>query len=299
MSATTTASHAPGASVPGAPPASEEGRRRWSPWKGLAGLLLIAYGLLSVYPFLWMVSGAFKDEREVISSGSLIPQNPTLDTLSDTWSRLDFGTYALNSVTVSLVSLAMILAIFPLAGYAFSVLRFPGRLPLYYLFVAIFFVPGVTTLLPLILVQSDLGLLGSHLGLELAFANGAAPLAIMVFKTFYDTIPRELRESARMDGCSEIGVHFRIYLPLAKPAVATVAVIFFVSVWNEYIVSGVSLSDPEKYTLPLGLQQLLSDNVVQWNQVMAGSLLVVVPVIVVFVVLRRFFVSGIQGAVKG
>lgn len=298
MSATTTASATPGAKAPGGPPAGEE-RRRWSPWKGVAGLLLIAYGLISVYPFLWMVSGAFKDEREVISSGSLIPQNPTLDTLADTWSRLDFASYALNSVTVSGVSLVMILAIYPLAGYAFSVLRFPGRLPLYYLFVAIFFVPGVTTLLPLILVQSDLGLLGSHLGLELAFANGAAPLAIMVFKTFYDTIPRELRESARMDGCSELGVHFRIYLPLAKPAVATVAVIFFVSVWNEYIVSGVSLSDPSRYTLPLGLQQLLSDNVVQWNQVMAGSLLVVVPVIVVFVVLRRFFVSGIQGAVKG
>lgn len=298
MSATFSSSRAPGAEAPGAAP-SEEGRRRWSPWKGVAGLLLVAYGLISVYPFLWMVSGAFKDEREVISSGSLIPQNPTLDTLTDTWNRLDFAAYALNSATVSAVSLLMILAIYPLAGYAFSVLRFPGRLPLYYLFVAIFFVPGVTTLLPLILVQSDLGLLGSHLGLELAFANGAAPLAIMVFKTFYDTIPRELRESARMDGCSELGVHFRIYLPLAKPAVATVAVIFFVSVWNEYIVSGVSLSDPERYTLPLGLQQLLSDNVVQWNQVMAGSLLVVVPVIVVFVVLRRFFVSGIQGAVKG
>lgn len=272
---------------------------RWRPWRGIAGLLLIAYGLISVYPFLWMVSGAFKDEREVISSGSLIPSNPTLDTLSDTWSRLDFASYALNSVTVTGVSLVMIMVIFPLAGYAFSVLRFPGRLPLYYMFIAIFFVPGVTTLLPLILVQNDLGLLGTHLGLELAFANGAAPLAIMIFKTFYDTIPGELRESARMDGCSEIGVHFRIYLPLAKPAAATVAVLFFVSVWNEYIVSGVSLSEPERFTLPLGLQQLLSDNVVQWNQVMAGSLLVVVPVIVVFVVLRRFFVSGIQGAVKG
>jgi multiple sugar transport system permease protein len=273
--------------------------RRWSPLRGAAGLLLVAYGLISVYPFLWMVSGAFKDEREVISSGSLIPEHPTLDTLSDTFGKLDFGTYALNSVIVTGVSLLMILAIYPLAGYAFSVLRFPGRLPLYYLFVAIFFVPGVTTLLPLILVQSELGVLGSHLGLELAFANGAAPLAIMVFKTFYDTIPRELREAARIDGCGELGIHFRIYLPLAKPAVATVAVIFFVSVWNEYIVSGVSLTDPSRYTLPLGLQQLLSDNVVQWNQVMAGSLLVVVPVIAVFVVLRRFFVSGIQGAVKG
>lgn len=277
----------------------EKARRRWRPWRGLAGLLLIAYGLISVYPFAWMVSGAFKDEREVISSGSLIPKNPTLDTLTDTWNKLDFASYALNSVTVTLVTLLMVLAIYPLAGYAFSVLRFPGRLPLYYMFVAIFFVPGVTTLLPLILVQNDLGVLGTHLGLELAFANGAAPLGIMIFKTYYDTIPRELRESARMDGCSEIGIHFRIYLPLAKPAVATVAVIFFVAVWNEYIVTGVSLSDPSRYTLPLGLQQLLSDNVVQWNQVMAGSLLVVVPVIAVFIVLRRFFISGIQGAVKG
>ncbi|MBT2395381.1 carbohydrate ABC transporter permease [Streptomyces sp. ISL-100] len=285
--------------TPTAPVASDvRDHRRRRLWRLLAGTLMALYGIVSVYPFLWMVSGAFKDEREVIASGSLIPEHPTLGTLRDTFVLLNVGDYVLNSLVVTVGSLLLILVIYPLAGYAFSVLRFPGRRALYAMFIAIFFVPGVTTLLPLILTMDQLGLLGTHLGLQLAFANGSAPLAIMLFKTYYDTIPRELRDSARMDGCGEVALHFRIYLPLAKPAIATVAVINFVAIWNEYIVSGVSLSDPSTFTLPLGLQRLLSQNVVEWNQVMAASLLVVIPVIVVFVVLRRFFVSGIQGAVK-
>ncbi len=296
VDATTTASGSP----PALPRRARSARlRALSPWRIAAALALGLYAVISVYPFAWMISGAFKNERDVLASPTIIPQHPTLDTLRETWDRLDFGQYFLNSVIVTGVSLLLILVLYPLAGYAFSVLRFPGRKLFFYLFIAILFVPGITSLLPLILVQNELGLLGTHLGLELAFANGAAPLAIVLFKTYYDTIPIELRDSARMDGCSELGLHFRIYLPLAKPAVATVAVLNFVAIWNEYVVTGVSLSDPSSFTLPLGLQHTLTDNVVQWNQVMSASLLVVVPVIVVFAFLRKFFVSGIQGAVKG
>lgn len=261
-------------------------------------LLLLAYAAISIYPFAWMASGAFKNSREVLSSASIIPARPTFETLRETWSQLDFSRYLINSLILSVGSVVLIMFIYPMAGYALSALRFRGRSAIFVMFIAILFVPGITTLLPLVLLLQKLHLLNSYLGLGLAFANGAAPLAIVIFKTFYDSIPRELREAALLDGCGEFSVHFRIYLPLAKPAVATVAVFNLVAFWNEYIVSSVSLSDPDKYTLPLGLQHMLSGNVVQWNQVMAGSLLLVLPVIVIFVLLQRYFVSAIQGAVK-
>ena len=266
--------------------------------RGLAVSLLVFYGLLSVYPFLWMVSGAFKDVQEVTSSGSLLPQRPTLQTLIDTWSTLDFALFLRNSVVLTGISLILIVIVYSLAGYALSVMTFPGRRLVFAGFLAILFVPGVTTLLPLVLLFYELGLLNSWTGLALAFANGAAPLAILIFKSLYDSIPREIHEAARIDGASEFRIYWRLYLPLARPAIITVLVLNFVSIWNEYVLTAVVLSDPEKYSLPLGLQNLLSTNVVRWNDVMAGSLLLVVPVIFVFVLLQRYFVSSITGAVK-
>ncbi|MGI8880004.1 MAG: carbohydrate ABC transporter permease [Jatrophihabitans sp.] len=262
-------------------------------------VVLVGYALLSAYPFLWMVSGSFKNQREVLSSGRIVPKDPTLRTLADTWSKLDFARYLTNSILVTTGTVALILVVYPMAGYAFSVLRFPGRRVLFAGFGAILFVPGVTTLLPLVLLTQKLHLLGSWTGLGLAFANGAGPLAILIFKTFYDSIPTELREAALIDGAGELRIHFGIYLPLARPAVAAVAVLNFVAIWNEYVLSSVSLTDPAKFTLPLGLQNLLSTNVVQWNQVMAGAMLLVLPIIIVFVALQRYFVSAIQGAIKG
>lgn len=281
------------------PPLSILGPRTLRPAKVVAAVVLAAYAVISLYPFAWMVSGAFKNARDVLASGSIIPAHPTLQTLRQTLEQLPFATYFANSVKVTGLSLLLILIVYPLAGYAFSTLRFPLRRPLYGIFLLVLFVPSITTLLPLVLLENRLGILGTHLGLVLAFTNGAGPIAVMLLKNYYDTIPTELRESAIIDGCGELRIHFRIYLPLARPALATVGVLNFVAIWNEYILTSVSLNRPSTFTLPLGLQQLLSANVVQWNQVMAGALLLTAPVIVVFLALQRLFIAGVQGAVKG
>lgn len=264
-----------------------------------AAIVLLLYGLFSVYPLLLMVSGALKDEIEVLQSASLIPERPTLDTLVTTWQRLDFPVYFGNSLWVATASIVLILAIFPMASYAFAVLRFPLRRILYVGFLAALFVPGITVLLPVVVLNQRLGLLGSHWSVIFPIVNGAGPFAILLFTTYFRSIPIELREAAIVDGASEWTIFRRVYCPLARPAFITIAVLNFVAIWNEYVLPSVSLNDRAQFTLPLGLQDLLSTTVVEWNTVMAGALFLVIPTIVIFVLLQRYFIAGLQGALKG
>ncbi|MFD5724936.1 carbohydrate ABC transporter permease [Streptomyces sp. NPDC058368] len=265
----------------------------------LVGGLLALYGVISVYPFLWMVSAAFKDQVEVIRSGHLIPDHPTFQTLADTWNQLHFFSYFLNSLSVTLLTVVLTLVVYASAGYAFAVLDFPGRGALQKLFVALLFVPGVTVMLPIVLLENKLGILGTHMGLVLPFVNGGAPLSVLLMTGAFSAVPKELRESARVDGANEFRIFTRIYLPLTRPALITVALITAIPTWNEYLLTRVSLNDESTFTLPLGLQTLASQNVPHYNNLMAGALIVVIPVTALFLCLQRYFVNGLVGAVKG
>lgn len=265
----------------------------------LVAVLLTLYGVISLYPFLWMVSAAFKDQIEVVRGGHLIPHHPTLDTLTNTWNQLHFFRYFMNSLEVTLLTVVLTLVVYAAAGYAFAVLDFPGRGALQKLFVALLFVPGVTVMLPIVLLENKMGILGTHMGLVLPFVNGGAPLSVLLMTGAFATVPKELRESARVDGANEFHIFTRIYLPLTRPALITVALITAIPTWNEYLLTRVSLNDPNTYTLPLGLQTLASENVPHYNNLMAGALIVVVPVILLFLALQRYFVNGLVGAVKG
>jgi len=263
------------------------------------GILVALYILISSYPFVLMLSGSLKSRQEVIANPWPWPREFTLDTLRETWKTLNFGTYLLNSVVIAGGTCALALVLFPLAAYAFAVLRFPLRRTLFSVFIASIFVPGVTVLLPVVLLDFRLGLLGSPWAVILPLTNGAAPVAILLLKAAFDAIPRYLRESAILDGCSEWSIYWRIYLPLARSGLVTIALLNFVASWNEYVLPSVTNDDPSLYPLPVGLQNLVSTSVVQWNQVMAGSLLLGLPVILVFLALQRYFINGLQGSIKG
>ncbi len=262
-------------------------------------LPLAGYAIISLYPFAWMVSAAFKNSIEVRNGGHLIPHQPTLHTLVETWSRLHFFQYFTNSLLITGGTVLGVLVLYSLAAYAFAVLEFPGRKWLYRMFVLLLFVPPVTVLLPVVLIENQLGLLGGRFGLILPIINGSAPLAVLLLTTAFSAIPGAIRESARIDGASEWRIFWRLYLPLARPSLITIGLLTVVPTWNEYVLSRVSLSNPDRYTLPLGLQNLLSSNVPQYNQLMAASLITVLPIVALFLVLQRYFVNGIVGAVKG
>lgn len=267
--------------------------------KVVIGVLLAVYGLVSLYPFLWMISAAFKNNIEVVRGGHLIPHSPTLHTLTSTWNQLHFFRYFVNSLEVTALTVVLTLVVYAAAGYAFAVLDFPGRGILQKLFISLLFVPGVTVMLPIVLLENKLHLLGTHMGLVLPFVNGGAPLSILLMTGAFSAVPKELRESARVDGANEFHVFTRIYLPLTRPALITVALITAIPTWNEYLLTRVSLNNPSSYTLPLGLQTLSSENVPHYNEMMAGALIVVVPVVLLFLSLQRYFVNGLVGAVKG
>ncbi|GAA2620846.1 carbohydrate ABC transporter permease [Dactylosporangium fulvum] len=292
----------PNAVAPATGRAAAPARTGWSLPGVLAritvGVLLLLYAAISLYPFLWMVSAAFKDQFEVVRGGNIIPRHPTLHTLTETWNELHFFDYFLNSLKVTGLTVLLVLVIYAAAGYAFSVLRFPGRKALYRLFMVLLFVPGVTVLLPVVLLENKLGLLGNHWGLILPFVNGSAPLSILMMTNAFDAIPSELREAARVDGAGELRIFTTIYLPLSRPVLITIAVLTAIPTWNEYLLTRVSLNDPGAFTLPIALQNLQSGAVQHYNVLMAGALIVVIPVIILFVAAQRYFVNGLMGAVK-
>ncbi|MFC6016492.1 carbohydrate ABC transporter permease [Plantactinospora solaniradicis] len=286
-----------------APTRAPKRARRWPLQVVIArtvvALLLAGYAVVSLYPFLWMVSAAFKTQQEVIAGGHLVPRDPTLGTLVDTWNRLHFFDYFVNSLQVTVATTVGVVVIYSAASYAFAVLHFPGRVALYRLFVALLFVPGVVTLLPVVLLENRLAILGTHLGLVLPFINGTAPFAVLLLTNAFRAVPAELRDSARVDGAGELRIFARVYLPLARPALVTIALLTAIPTWNEYLLTRVSLNDPATYTLPIALQALKSSQVVQYNSLMAGALIVVIPVIIGFLAAQRYFVNGLTGAIKG
>ena len=270
-------------------------------------LLLIAYSILSLYPFLWMLSSSFKSNNEVTSSISLIPQNFRWDIIISVWQQLEFWKYVLNSFLISTVVVVGVVLLYSLAGYGFSKTTFWGRDILFLCFVGIMLVPGVTVLIPLVQLLKGIGLIGpdstqftAYAAVILPTVNGGGPLALFLFRNYFNSIPNELRDAARVDGCREWGIFARVFFPLALPVIVTVATLNFISSWNAYILPAVILNNSSWYTLPLQLQYLDQQSVIQWNVRMAGSLITTIPLIIGFLLFQRYYIKGITaGAVKG
>lgn len=275
--------------------------------KGFYYVALTGYLLISLYPFLWMASASVRSNTEVLTNPSLIPHQVHFDIIVDVWNRLNFWKYFINSVVISVGVVLGIVFIYSLAGYGFAKTNFWGRERFYLLFVGLLVIPQVTILVPLIQELKALGFIGrdasrlsTYLGLMLPMINGGGPFAVFLFRSYFASLPDELRDAARIDGCSEWEVYLQIFLPLALPAVATVAILNFISSWNAYIFPSVALNNPDWFTLPLQLRFIDLQTITQWNVRMAGALISVVPVIIAFLFFQRYFIRGLTaGAVKG
>ncbi|MAS38054.1 MAG: ABC transporter permease [Anaerolineaceae bacterium] len=281
--------------------------RKYLPSQLIYYVVLTLYAALSVYPFLWMVSSSLKSNREVYRNKSLIPDELRLDILVDTWNELEFFRYFVNSAIISLATVLGIILIYSLAGYGFAKTQFWGRDKFFLFFLAVLLVPGVAVLIPLVQLVRALGLTGSnanqfstYLALILPMVNGAGPFAIFFFRNFFRSLPNELKDAARVDGCSEWGIYFRIYLPLSTPVIATVGILNLIASWNAYILPSILINNDDWFTLPLKLRDLDLQAVIQWNVRMAGSVIMVVPIIILFILLQRYYIRGLTaGATKG
>ncbi|MFC9746037.1 carbohydrate ABC transporter permease [Streptomyces niveus] len=275
----------------GTAPKSGGGRLRKS---GVYALLSIGL-LVMAAPFLWMGLSSFKTDRDLTASPPVwIPSEWTLEHFDELLDRLDVPLYFFNSLTVAVLVTASNLVFCSMLGYALAKLRFGGRNKIFALVLGALMVPGNLMLLPLFVLMSKLQLIDSYAGLMLPFA--AQAFGVFLMRQFMQSIPDELLEAARIDGAREWYIFWRIAMPLVKPALATLSILIFLGSWNNFVWPLIATNDPEKYTLPVALATFATDpnqSAGSNGMLMVGSLLIILPVLLVFIVLQRHFTQGL------
>ncbi|HEX7152925.1 MAG TPA: sugar ABC transporter permease [Thermoanaerobaculia bacterium] len=278
-------------------------------------LLLLVFVVITTYPILWVFTIAFSGKQSLAIVN--LPANPSVQdrlraitpwpeevSASNFVSVVQdqpFARWVLNSTIVAAATTVVGVFMACTAAYAFSRFRFPGRRAGLMSFLVSQMFPGTLTLIPLyIILVQWLGLGSSWIGLILIYACTAIPFCVWMLKGYFDTIPRELEESALMDGASSARIFYQIVLPLAKPAVAVTALFAFMTAWNEFILAATFMDKEEMYTAPVGLRFFVGGFSQQWGYFAAGSILVAIPVVILFMYLQKYLVSGLTaGAVKG
>jgi len=262
--------------------------------------LLLLFVLISVYPALNVLSISLRPGNKLRSTElSIIPENWTLDSYVHLFTEQPFLQWLGNSLLVSLAVTLLGVGLASVGGYALSRYKFVGRQTSMLAILTTQMFPATMLLLPIYVMIARLHLVNTFLGLLIFYTATALPFCLWQMKGFYDTIPFSLEEAARMDGCSRWKTFLRVTLPLAVPGLVITALFSFMTAWSEYIVAAVVLEDREMFTLPLGLKSFQATMSTQWGLYAAASMLVSIPVVVVFMLLSRYLVSGLTvGGVK-
>ena len=263
--------------------------------------ILLLFAAISVYPITRIITISLRPGDQLLSTSlAVIPDNATLDNYRELLFETPFLQWLFNSLMVSFVVTVTGVALASTAGYALSRYKFMGRGSLLHGLLVTQMFPATMLLLPLYVVLIQLKLLNSYLGIVVIYTATALPFCVWQMKGYYDTIPVVLEEAARIDGCTAWQTFYQIILPLAAPALVITALFSFMTSWNEFVIANVVLQDTDMFTLPLGLKLFQSTMTTQWGLYAAGSLLVSVPVVILFLVLSRYLISGLTlGAVKG
>jgi arabinogalactan oligomer/maltooligosaccharide transport system permease protein len=263
--------------------------------------VLALFAFIAVYPVTRILTISLRPGDQLLSrSLALIPDGASLENYRVLLTETDFLRWLGNSLLVSLVVTITGVALASTAGYALSRHRFKGRKAALSGILVTQMFPATMLLLPLYIVLIQLGLINSYIGIVIIYTATALPFCVWQMKGYYDTIPASLEEAARIDGASPWQAFYKVILPLAAPALVITALFSFMSAWNEYVVAAVVLQDTGLFTLPVGLKGFQASLATQWGLYAAGSLLVSIPVIALFLILSRYLISGLTlGAVKG
>ena len=261
--------------------------------------VLIVVCAIWVYPLLWMISASFKTESEIFSGLGLIPESLQWENFRRAWVDARIGDYFLNTVIVSVSAVLIVLATTSTMGYVLGRHSFIGKRFIIGLLASLVFLPQGYTIIPVFDLITFLQLDGSLLGIILAQSGAAHIVIILLFAGYFRQMPRELEESAVLDGAGFPRVFFQIMLPLARPVIATTIILQFIASWNDFLVPLVlTLSRPDLRTLAVGVYSFQGDNFTAWTDMAAAATISLVPVILVFLFLQRYFIEGMAGAVK-
>jgi multiple sugar transport system permease protein len=267
----------------------------------VARYLLLSMGaLVMLLPFLYMLSTSFKPHAFVLElPPRFIPSEPTIENYTRALTANHFGLYFLNSAIVATTSTAITVVLSAMLAYAFARWDFPGRSVLFYAMLGTLMVPALVLIIPQFVLAKNLRLLNSLWGLIVVYSAGTA-FNMFLLRGFFEEIPQELFDSALIDGAGPFATFWRVALPLARPALAAVAIFSFLGAWDEFTWALTAINDEKLYTLPIGLRLFQQQHGTEWGLVFAASAIAVVPTILVFVIFQRQFIKGVMsGAVKG
>jgi len=261
--------------------------------------VLIAGGVITLFPLFWMLSASFMSNGEATSlPPHIVPHAPTLAQYRELFVRLNIGRAFLSSAIVAVIVTIGSVLTSSMAGYAFAKLRFGGRQRLFGLLLVAVVIPPQVGMLPLFLLMKKLHLVNTYWGAIIP--SLATVFGIFLIRQFMLSVPQDLLEAARIDGASEWRIYWSVVMPLARPILATLATFMFMSMWNDFMWPLIVLSDQSHYTLPVALANLSGEHVQDVELMMAGSVVTVLPVLLLFIVLQRQYISGIMaGSVKG
>ncbi|GBF74900.1 sugar ABC transporter permease [Paenibacillus sp. 598K] len=263
-------------------------------------LALIVASLVAVFPVYLAVINSFKTQGEMFESFTALPSSLMLDNYAEAFSRLSMVSSLTNSIIVSILGIGGILLCASLAGYKLS--RTSGRLSqgIFYLFIASMMVPFHSIMIPLTRMAKELNVQGSIYGLSLIYIGLGVNMAIFLYHGFVKGVPRELEESAQIDGCNEWQTFFRIIFPLLLPITVTIAILDFLWIWNDFLLPLLMLTNAESYTLIISTNKLFGEYNTEWSLVLAALVLTAIPVVLIFMFFQRYIMTGItEGAVKG
>lgn len=280
-------------------------KTRITRWHVTGWIFLTLLMIFAVAPMIWMLITSFKSQFAALKyPPEFIPQNPNLEQYERLLSPSNdvgkqFLRYMLNSIWVSTATTVLGVAVAVPAAYAFARFRFPGRQALFFSVLFRNMFPAVVFLMPLFIMMRWMGLVNTYSSLIMTYLTFGLPLSIWLLKGFYDNIPVELEQAARIDGCTRFQAFYLVVMPLSAPGIIATAIYSFITAWNEYVYALTFLNDDEKLTLPVGLQRFFSEYATNWPGLMAASFIMSVPVVVMFLILQKYFVRALtEGAVK-
>lgn len=261
--------------------------------------VVIASSLTMILPFLWMLSSSFKDSLEVFNFPiQWIPQNLKLKNYSYIWNKANYSQLFFNTLKLTVVITILQIVTCSLAAYAFSKLVFPERDKIFILYLATLMLPYQVVMIPQFSVIKIFGLTNTHMALILIQAFN--PMGVFLMKQFFDGIPNELSEAARIDGLNEFGIYSKIIMPLSKSVIGTLVILTSVSVWNDFLAPLIYINSRELYTIQLGLRNMISEFTAEYGPIMAASVISIIPILIVFLCFQSFFEQSLASSgVKG
>jgi raffinose/stachyose/melibiose transport system permease protein len=264
---------------------------------GSLAVILVGIGFLA--PVVWVVSLSLRSKKTVFSA-LFFTKDLRFDNYLAAWKTFRFGRLFLNSGIITVASVVVVLVLSALAAYAFCRLKYRGSEFFFYMILLGMMIPPAAVVIPLFLIMKTLGLYNTHLALILAYIAFGLPIAVLIFRGFFLSVPGEMIEAARIDGSRELRTFASIIMPLSTPAVATVVIFSFMQNWNEFLLALVLLKDKLLYTLPVGMAQLVGQWDSPWQLIAAGVIIASLPVFLVYLAIQDLYVKGLTaGALKG